>query len=409
VTKGSISRRSFVRGAGLGAAGLLVGSAAAAAPVGRSRPKQVRAGLLLSTDGSYARMSESFTDGFRLALHDANIEPSLVTRPLARGVDGAYAAAHELVSSNLDVLVATISSPLARLLAPLAEEASIPMIVANAGGHLDPPAPDNPFVLHNSLLYWQASYAMGTWLARSKRSAFIATSFADSGYDALFAFRAGFEAGGGSVVGSYVTHVEPEDTGLQAALDEIRRARPGVVYAFYSGPAALDFLRAYRAAGLSAPVTGPAFLAEDFGLKAAGRDAVGVKTASSWTHSDKNPANLTFVDAYARKTGRRADPFSVLGYDSATLIATGLAKTRSANRIVEALGGASFASPRGQLVVDPATHAVNGPLHVREVQRSLTGPANAVLTPLRSLPKTPDGLAGVGSCSSGYLNEILCA
>src|SRR5206468_2804538 len=100
-------------------------------------------------------------------------------------------------ASDVDVLVAAISSPVANLLAPLSRERKIPLIVANAGGHLEPPAPDNPFVLHNSLHYWQASYAMGTWLARSSRSAFIASSFADSGYDALFAFRAGFEAGGG--------------------------------------------------------------------------------------------------------------------------------------------------------------------------------------------------------------------
>jgi branched-chain amino acid transport system substrate-binding protein len=389
---------------------LLVGPATA--PAHRWRPQRVRAGLLLSADGSYARMGESFTDGFRLALDDAGIAPSLVTRPLAHGVDGAYTAARELTASGVDAIVATISSPLARLLAPLARERGIPLIVANAGGHLDPPAPDNPFVLHNSLLYWQASYAMGTWLARSSRSAFIASSFADSGYDALFAFRAGFEAGGGSIVGSHVTHVEPADNGLPAALDEIRSARPGVVYAFYSGPAAREFLRAYRSTGISAPVTGPAFLAEDFALRAAGRDAAGVKTASSWTHADKNAANLAFVDAYARKTGRPADPFAVLGYDSANLIATGLARARSAglppNRLVEALGGVSLESPRGQLAVDPSTSAVTGPLHVREVRRTLTGSANAVLAPLQPVPKTPAGLAGVENCS-GYLNEILCA
>ena len=107
---------------------------------------------------------------------------SLVTRPVPRGCDGAYNIASDLLQSGVDVVIADVTTPVAKLLTPLFAKAKVPLVVANVGGHVPLPADRSPYVLHNSLLYWQASFAAGKWTAGNLgRSAFVAASLADSG------------------------------------------------------------------------------------------------------------------------------------------------------------------------------------------------------------------------------------
>src|SRR5437016_1100287 len=176
-----MSRGAFVRLAGVGAAGLATAGPARAAGLLRPNPTRINAGVLLPTGSSFARMGTSFLDGFRLGLDDMDVTASLVTRPVSQGYGGAYTAVTELASSGLDVLVAGVTSPIVRFLAPLVQQAQLPLVVANVGGHVPDPAEKNPFVVHNSLLYWQGSYALGQWATRHvARRAFVAAAFADS-------------------------------------------------------------------------------------------------------------------------------------------------------------------------------------------------------------------------------------
>jgi branched-chain amino acid transport system substrate-binding protein len=407
----TLSRRTFVRTAGIGAAGLLAAPATAA--VLKRKPAAFSAGLVLPVDGSYSRMSDSFTDGFRMALDAAKAQAALTTRLLPQGL-GAYEAIQELVAGGVDLIVAGVTSPVAHLVAPLVADRQIPLIVANVGAHLEPAAPDNPFVLRNSLQYWQASYALGGWTAAQVgRSGFIASSLADSGYDNVLAFRVGLEGGGGGIVGTQVTHVDPADNGLAALLDAIRSTGANVVYANYSGQMAVDFLRAYASSGLRVPVVGPAFLAEDYAAAAVGNGALGVRTSSSWTYADRSKANRSFVTAYAQRTGRPADPFAVLGYDTGNLVLTGLANARHAglpnSRLVDALAGASITSPRGTLTVDASTRTVVGPLSIREMRGRASRLANEVVSTLPAVASLPSGLEPALAQPSGYLNEVLFA
>ena len=127
------------------------------------------------------RLSER-VDGFRMAMDEQGVSASLVTRPVPRGCDGAYNIASDLLQSGVDVVIADVTTPVAKLLTPLLAQAKVPLVVANVGGHVPLPADKSPYVLHNSLLYWQASFAAGKWAAGNLgRSAFVAASLADSG------------------------------------------------------------------------------------------------------------------------------------------------------------------------------------------------------------------------------------
>lgn len=410
----AVSRRGFVQVAGIGAAGLLAGKASALTFSG-SQVGSLTAGLMLPTDGSYGRMSDSFVDGFRMAMDELRVNASLVSRPVSKGYGGARAAASDLLGAGVDVVVGGVTTPVAKLVTPLFAEKKIPLVVANVGGHVPLASDRSDYVVHNSLLYWQASFALGKRVATNiARRGFIASSLADSGYDALFAFRRGFESAGGTIAGTGLSHVDPKSPGLNELLAAIRAASPSVVYAHYTGPAGADFLKAYASSGLSAPLVGSGLLVDDYLIDTIGSASKGVKTAASWTRADPAAANKTFCDAYQQRTGRKADPFAVLGYDTAKLVVTGFQNTKqqgaSPSRFVSALAGASIDSPRGTLTVDGSTNTLGGPISLRQVQGSLGQYQNVVVAALPAVPSFPSQLSDLTSgTTNAYYNEVLCA
>lgn len=406
----SFSRSGFVRLAGFGAAGLVAGPAATAAA---ATTRTIKVGLLVPTEGGYARMGESFAEGFRMYLEQAHVRAPGLTRPVTRGHAGAYTGTADLLASGVDVIVAGITAPVAQLVSPLLEERRIPMVVANVGGHVALPSERSPYILHNSLLYWQSCFALGRWAgAKLGQTAYLVSSQADSGYDTVFAFRRAFESAGGSLVGSAVTHEQPGDAGLANVFAEIRATRPRFVFANYSGPHAGEFRTAYAGAGLRTPLVGPAFLAEEL-TSPLGRRAAGVRTCASWTATGPGARNTAFLSAYAKRTGRVADAFAALGYDTAMLVVKAFRRGVPHGRLPEALQGVTIESPRGRLRVAPATNAVVGPLHLREVRLLAARGvlyANSVTERLPEVNAFPAPLAVLGQEQrSAYFNELLCA
>src|SRR5947208_1166342 len=120
-----MTRRAFVRTTGVGAAGLL--ALPAAAGLRREQALSFNAGILLASEGSYARSGDSFVDGFRMALAASGASATLTTRLAPRGVDGAYGAVGELAASGVDVIVAGVTSPVAHLVAPLLADRQLPL------------------------------------------------------------------------------------------------------------------------------------------------------------------------------------------------------------------------------------------------------------------------------------------
>jgi branched-chain amino acid transport system substrate-binding protein len=410
-----IDRRKFLALAG--ATGLAVaGPLALAERAGAGRTRPLKVGVLLPTDSSYVHMNRSLLSGLKLGLRETR-RATFAIRQVERGYGGAYGAATELFDDGVDVVVAGVSAPVAALIAPLAEERRRPLVVANAGAHVVLPESRSPYVLHNSLHLWQGSFALGTWAASVLgRRALLAAAQCDAGYDMLYSFRRGFGAAGGMIVNTVVTHEEPEDDGLADLFETIGRSGADFVYGGYSGAQAVDFVRGYAASGLSGrvPLTGTAFMVEDYLLPAHARRALGVTTAASWTASRRTPANAAFTHSFRKATGRPADPFAALGYDTGLLIVSGLSQARtrglSSRRLVEALRGTSIESPRGRLSVERKTNTVTVSVAIRRVRRTASGLANVERRWRRTVPAFPGRLAPLASDqASGYVNEYLCA
>ena len=238
----------------------------------------------------------------------------------------------------------------------------------------------------------------------------MASSFYDSGYDSLYAFQLGFESAGGAVQSTKVTHIPAGAGDLHALMASIQRARPDLVFGAYSGPQASDFVRAYASAGLSAriPLLGSGFLVDESLLPEQGDAALGITTALPWARTLDLPANQAFMSAFQSFSGRPADPFAILGYDTAGLIAQCACNTNGPEELRQALANASFESPRGAVRMDAALLEAEAPLYLREVRASHAGLENAVIGRLPAVPMENPQIAALrASLLTGWSNAYM--
>jgi branched-chain amino acid transport system substrate-binding protein len=414
----TLDRRRFVKiagaSAGLAAAGPLVSAAKAQA----ASAIPLKVGVLAPTGSSYSRMGQSLLDGLTLGFDEARsgaspVNATLVQREVDRGFGGALSTSTALLDANTDAVVAGISALVADRIGSLFSERRVPLVVADVGAHLVPPASRNAYVLHNSLLYWQASYAAGLWAAANLGTrAFVASGLSDSGYDTVYAFRRGFESAGGTVVGEAVTHADTP--GLAELFAAVRSSGANVVYGLYSGAHAVEFVQGYAGSGVGAKLAVGNLAVEDYLLSDVGTASVGATSCASWTGTRATKANQAFTKAFKSRFGRTADPFAALGYDTAVLVAEGARRASKSGlgvrRLIDALDGASIEGPRGTLVVDAATNTVTCPLSIRQVKRTVSGLANVDVAQAQVVGSFPSALGGLAAGPvSGYINEYLCA
>ena len=123
-----------------------------------------------------------------------------------------------------------------------------------------------------------------------------------AGEEDVRAFKEGFGAAGGQVVGElWVPFPEVE---FQSFLTQIAEKKPDGVFAFFAGGGAVKFVKDYAAAGLkkSVPLYGPGFLT-DGTLQAQGEAAEGLKTTLHYADDLDNPADKKFRAEFAKRNG----------------------------------------------------------------------------------------------------------
>lgn len=156
-------------------------------------------GVVLPRSAAYVHLSESILAGLRLyfAQHSGR-SIALRTRELAPGSGAIGAAAEQLQASGpLDFLIGMVTPAVAAQLHERLVSSGTVFVNATVGANVPREIDRSAHVLHSSLAHWEASWALGRWAAQHLgRRGIVATSLYDSGYDALYAFRRGFEGGG---------------------------------------------------------------------------------------------------------------------------------------------------------------------------------------------------------------------
>ena len=404
-----LRRRDFLKTLGLVSGGMLV--AGASAVPAATRRTAVRIGVLIPRSTLYPSLGDSFVAGLKLAftnsdpvdwvVEDVGFTPGWVLEKCRRLV--------EVI--KVDVVVAAVNAEMEGQLAPLIEKAGVPLILCPVGARVHQPRIANPQGIINSLNYWQSCCAMGSWAAEHLgRKAMIALSMHESGYDAHYAFRLGFEASGGSILASRVTDAPYYPGGPAAFMTEAKALESDLIFACYSGHQGLAFLRTYRASEMAntVPLAASAFLVDDSMLAPLGEDAHGIRSCFSWAASLPTAANETFVRAYRERTRNMPDIFSMHGYETGLLVA-GALDAGGVRGLRGALQRAAFESPRGRWEVDSQTGCSRTPHYLREVERQRGMETNHVVGELPPADESHDQVTALqAGTRSGWINTYLC-
>ncbi len=388
-------RRTFLRSLGLAAGaaalnpmGLVGGTHPHAQGLHPSIGRLPRIGLVMPGASSSGYSGGHFTAGFTCYLDEAFGRAGVKTRLIVdEGEKHPHKAVRQIAamiaSGTVDVVVAPVNPSSAVRLHSVLEARKTILINVDTGANVVRERERSPFVFHSSLSHWQATMALGRHaVARYGKNVMIASSVNESGYDALFTFRLGVEASGGTIVDTHVANGASAAADMKAAIERIRIVNPDVVYAMYNGADAEAFLKLYSQTGLSRriPLVASPFTLADAVLRTQGVHAEGIRTCGAWSRELATAANRAFDERYEAHAHHRADAFSVLGYDTARLIVEAVRASGAVtgSELADGLCLAAFDGPRGTVTMNVRTRSVETPVYLCEVRGGGRGSVHAV-------------------------------
>ena len=288
--------------------------------------------------------------------------------------DTAKRLAQELVvRDKVDILAGWILSPNTLAAAGVSVEAKKLMVVMNAAAAIIPTK--SPYIVRTSSSSLITSGTFGTWVSKKVKDAFTMVSDYAPGRDSEAAFSQAFVAWGGKIVGAVKMPIADPD--FSAYVQRAKDAKAEGIYVWIPGgaqPAALGkALAEHGMSGSSFSIFSEVNLTDDNALKSMGDSSLGFITVSyyDWTHA--SDLNKDFVKAYREaNNGRNPDVLSIGAWDGMRVIYDALKKTNGdsdGEKLIEAVKGLSWESPRGQVTISPTTRDIVETYYIRRVEK----------------------------------------
>ena len=366
------SRRRFLQGGAAAAmAAWLPRSAFAADPV--------KIGLILPMTGPFASTGRQTEAGVRLYMQRngdtvAGRKLELILKDdTGLAPETTKRIAQELiVQEKIAILAGFGLTPLALATAPVATEAKVPMIVMCAGTSIIPQR--SPFIVRTGFTLPQNTAPIADWAAKNKIKK-VVTLVADyaPGSESEKTFLKRFKDAGGTIIDSIRTPLANPD--FAPFLQRAKDAKPDALFVFVPSGQGTAVMKQFDERGLKdagIALIGPGDVVDDDILDTIGAPALGVITSFHYSAAHPSPENKAYVDAFMKaNNGMRPNFMSVGGYDGMHLIYEALKKTGGATdgeKLVEAMKGMAWVSPRGPMSIDPATRDVVQNVYIRKVE-----------------------------------------
>jgi branched-chain amino acid transport system substrate-binding protein len=367
-------RRAIVLAAGLV---LLWGAAPAAA-------QTVKIGVILTYSGPAASLGEQIDKGLELYVKEhqqdlpAGVKVELIKRDdTGPNPDVAKRLAQELITrDHVQFLAGVVWSPNAAAIAPLATEVKVPFVIMNAAGAGLTRA--SPYIVRVSFTLWHTGYPLGQWAARNGiKKLYTAVSDYAPGHDGEEAITKAFKEAGGEIVGSVRFPLKDQD--FVPFLQRVKDAKPDALYVFVpSGKQAAAVMKAYADLGMKADgvkLLGPQDIVPDAELPGMGEEALGVISAGTYSAVADRPQNAAYLAAWKRAYGAQSIPdfMSVGGWDGMAAIFAVIKATNGqpdGDKAMAVLKGwKNPDSPRGPIMIDPATRDIVENVYIRRVEK----------------------------------------
>jgi branched-chain amino acid transport system substrate-binding protein len=370
-----ITKRTFLASAA--AAALALASSGAFA-----QGTPLRIGLIATYSGPYADYGRQFDAGVALWLkeHDGKIagRPVEIIKKDNAGPapDTAKRLAQELVvRDKVGVITGLDFSPNAYAIAPIVTQAKVPVVVMNAASSGITAA--SPYIARLSFTAQQVSDPMARWMLKQNiKQAYLVLADYAFGTDGGEAFKKAFTDGGGKIVGEVRTPMNNPD--FSAYVQRIKDAKPQAVFMLFpAGVMPQAFLKVWKERGMEQAgikLFGTGEATDDSYLDATGDEALGLITSHHYSYAHPSPKNQKFVQGFSAQVGNAMRPgyFGVTAYDTMEAINQALVKTGgdvSGDKVMDALKGLKFESPRGPVEIDAATRDIVQTVYIRKVEK----------------------------------------
>ena len=276
-----------------------------------------------------------------------------------------------VVQDKVTVLAGFGLTPLALAAAPVATQSKTPMIVMAAATSII--TSKSPYIVRSGFTLPQVTWPIAEWAAKNgiKSAVTLVTDYAP-GLDAEKTFVQRFTNAGGKVIESVRVPLRSPDYApfLQRAKD----AKPDALFVFVPSGEGAAVMKQFSDRGLKQAgirMIGTGDVVDDDLLESMGDVAVGVVTSFHYSAAHKSPENQAYVDAFMKANHFRPNFHSVGGYDGMHLIYEAAKKAgdgADGDKLVEAMKGMAWTSPRGPIAIDPATRDPIQTVYVRKVE-----------------------------------------
>jgi branched-chain amino acid transport system substrate-binding protein len=216
---------------------------------------------------------------------------------------------------------------------------------------------------------------MAEWALKSNIKR-VVTLVADygPGLDAEKTFVKRFTEGGGTIVESIRSPLQNPD--FAPFLQRVKDAKPDALFVFVPSGQGTAVMKQFAERGLGEAgikLIGTGDVVDDDILDAMGEPTLGVITSFHYSAAHPSAENKAYVEAFMKaNNGMRPNFMSVGGYDGMHMIYEAEKKTGGSSdgeKIVAAMKGMSWVSPRGPMSIDPTTRDVVQDVYIRKVEK----------------------------------------
>ena len=352
-----------------------------AVPIVAHAENSIKIGIVLPYSGVYGLLGNEITGGLELALEKYGSEVSgkkivlIKEDSEVRPKIGLNKTKKLVFQDKVDLLVGPVASNVAGAMRDFVHNAKVPLIIPNAGNNLLTGEKCSPWVLRTSFSNDQINRVMGPWLFnRGYRTLFLMAPDYAAGHQMMEAVRRGFEGAGGKVVGEEFPPLR-ETKDFAPYLAKIKATQPDVLYVFFAGGLAIQFVKQYDEFGMKEhiPLAGAGWLTSPLFLPAQGLAAAGFTGALNYVPSIDSSENKEFQAAFRDRYQRDASEFAVQGFDTGRLIVEAL-KATDGNvddgvALLKAFHEVRFTGPRGPFRIDPETNNVIQDIYIFETRQ----------------------------------------
>ncbi len=337
----------------------------------------VKVGMVMPMTGALAAAGQQVVAGARLYMkqHGDTVAGRqielLVKDGASSGETGKRLLQELIINDKVDIIGGGLTADLVPS-APLFTEAKMPTVIMLSS--TTAVVEKSPYFVRTSCTLAQSSGILADWAIKSGlgKAVTLVTEFAP-GLEAEETFANNYKAAGGQI--AEMIRVPLRSPDFAPFLQRVRDAAPQVLFVFIPSVQAATFAKQFVERGLDKAgikLVGPGDLTDDEALTNMGDAMLGAVTAHFYSAAHPSPLNKTFVDAYQKENGTRANFMAVSGYDGMHAIYEALKKTGGSTdgtALVAAMRGAVWESPRGPMSIDRSTGEVVHNSYIRKVEQ----------------------------------------